>query len=427
MTTVYFDILKKITASGFRAYAVGSFVCDYLLEKTPSVCHIVTSADFRELKSIFKNIRITNGIINIIEGGVSVSVETAIAMECQDNSDLMEYLSREEYTIFSLAITGNGEILDFFGGEEDVRYGIIRPVGDASVIFKLSPEIMLDIVFQAAQYCLSLPDDIKTEIKLKAPLIKTVNRQYVLSKLNAILVSRNPEYIRVLHEVNLLKYLIPQLEKCFGEPQRNKYHIYDVGEHIIHTVENTRCDDVLRWAALFHDIGKPVCPSTDSNGIIHFYGHHKESAAIASETLHKYHMPQEKISDILTLIEYHDVRIENNIPAVKRMLSKLDSELFFKLIELQIADNSAKNPIFIADKKAKLNETRRICEEIMAKGEPYRISDLAISSRDLINMKCKAGRKVGDTLRTLLDEVMYDPSLNNRKYLLSRAKQLISK
>jgi len=83
--------------------------------------------------------------------------------------------------------------------------------------------------------------------------------------------------------------------------------------------------------------------------------------------------------------------------------------------------------VAIADKKAKLNETRRICEEIMAKGEPYRVSDLAISSRDLINMKCKAGRKVGDTLRTLLDEVMYDPSLNNRKYLLSRAKQLISK
>ncbi len=425
MTALFFEVLNILASAGFRAYAVGRCVCDYLCGIEPSACHIVTSADYKQLKNIFKNLRAINNSISVFYRGVTFTFTCSLDAEYTDDRDIFLYLSDAKYTVLSLAVAPNGDILDYFGGRRDVALGTITPLVETS--FKQNPELMVDIIAVCAEYGFRLPKQCITDIRLKAPLIKTVNRAYVLSCISRILTSDNPGFMRLLNQSGLLRYIIPQLERCFGEPQRNKYHIFDVGEHIMHAVENTENDLVLRWAALFHDVGKPSCPSTDSNGIIHFYGHHKESSAIASEFLRKYHMNEDTVSDILTLIEYHDVRIENTQMAVKRMLSKIDADLFVKLIKLQLADNSAKNPIYLDEKKAKLDQTMDIYNDIIQKGEPYRVEDLLINSRDLVNMKCHAARKIGDTLRELLDEVMQDPAKNERNYLLARAKQILSK
>lgn len=128
--------------------------------------------------------------------------------------------------------------------------------------------------------------------------------------------------------------------------------------------------------------------------------------------------------DILVLVENHDVRIEPSPPAVKRMMARTGGNLFEKLLLLQEADNKAKNPNFLRDKLARLAEVRRIYREVLAEGQPYLVSDLVINGRDLIKLGFKAGREIGDTLRLLLDEVLVNPAMNNREYLLGRAKEL---
>ena len=127
------------------------------------------------------------------------------------------------------------------------------------------------------------------------------------------------------------------------------------------------------------------------------------------------------------LIENHDIRIDANPVNVKRVMARLGEELFSKLLILQEADNRAKNPKFLADKLSKLNDVRVIYRKVLSERQPYLSGDLVINGRDLIKIGFRAGREIGDTLHLLLDEVLINPSLNNREYLMMRAKQLRKK
>lgn len=422
-------ILKTLVSYNQRAFITGKSICDVLHNITPDSCRIVTDASALQIKQIFKNAQFNpqNQQITVIEKGIPCIISPTLSNECKNDKDLRIYLSHSDFNISALAMDSDGKIIDFFGVCDELKHRQFKSLNNPVSVFKKSPGKMLSCIMHCAMYNLTPSEDIKAAIIENASLIKTSSREFIFNRLNHILLSENPDYIRLIHETKLLRYIMPQLEKCFGEPQKNKYHIYDVGEHIMQTVKKVPCNDILRWAALFHDIGKPLCSSTDSNGVIHFYGHHKESAIIAEELLYKFRMNPEKTSQIITLIEYHDVRIDNTESAIKRIMSRLDYDLFLKLLDLQLADNSAKNPVYLSDKQQKINSSKEICERIIRNNEPYKVTDLVVSSRDLINMKCKAGRKIGDTLKTLLEEVIENPTLNNRKYLLNRAKQLISK
>ena len=142
---------------------------------------------------------------------------------------------------------------------------------------------------------------------------------------------------------------------------------------------------------------------------------------IANDILHRLRMDKDSIHDILVLTENHDVHFDSSSMAVKRMLARTGETLFFKLLKLQEADNLAKNPLYINDRMAKIDLTRKRAEQIIAEGQPYTVSQLQINGRDLIKLGYRAGREIGDTLKFLLDEVLIDPSLNSRDYLIKRA------
>ena len=190
------------------------------------------------------------------------------------------------------------------------------------------------------------------------------------------------------------------------------------------TVKNTPPDLVLRWAALLHDTGKPCCPSTDANGIIHFYGHHRESRRIAMDVLYKLHMDSASIRDITLLVENHDYRVEPTFTAVKRMMSKTGDELFKTLMLLQKADNLAKSPKHYPEKLRRIDSALAIYRQVIASNQPYRISDLVVNGSDLMKVGYRQGREIGDTLRALLDEVIINPELNTRSRLIRRAAEM---
>lgn len=192
----------------------------------------------------------------------------------------------------------------------------------------------------------------------------------------------------------------------------------------MHTVKNTPRNLVLRWAALLHDVGKPCCSSVDSSGTIHFYGHHRESCRIATDVLYRLHMDKDSIRSISILIENHDVRVEASLPSVKRMMARTGEKLFEQLMLLQKADNMAKNPEFYPEKEKRIDAALDTYRRIIAEGQPYLIAHLAVNGRDLQKIGYKPGRIIGDTLKRLIDEVIIDPQLNTREYLLERAKQL---
>ncbi len=425
---IFSDILKKFEFAGFRAFVVGGAVRDVLLNRKPENIRIAVSATPQQTKKLFQR-HMNSGFsykhIRITYNKTTYEIASVLSPECENNQDLHIYLSRSDFTINSLAYSIKTGITDFFGGISDIENKLIRFTSEYSV--ESDPLKLLRAIRYSAALGFDLSFEAENFIEKNAAVVKNAPRERIADDLNRILMSTHPEYIEKAHDTGILTYIFPALDRCFGEPQKNKYHIYDVGKHIMHTLTNTPPDRTLRWSALLHDIGKPCCSSTSANGTIHFYGHHKESVRLASEFFHKYKINPEFTSDVLILIEYHDVRIENTPPAVKRMLSYMGEELFCKLLDLQYADNAAKNPVYLKDKTEKLNQIRDICKTIINNGHPYKINDLLINARDLMNMKCKAGHQINSVLKTLLEEVMINPGLNERTYLLSRAKELIKK
>lgn len=430
-------ILKTLYNSGFEAYLAGGAVRDMLRNAEPHDYDIATSARPEDVKLLFSHTidtGIKHGTVTVVINKTGYEVTTFRhdgTYKDGRHPEKVEFVnsvyvdcSRRDFTINSMMYGFDGEIIDFFGGREDIKNKIIRCVGNPEQRFKEDALRMLRAVYFCASLSFHIAPDVEKAIKKCSMLIKRVSSERIFEILNKILLSPNPDYIRELHNLGLLKYIIPQLDDCFGEKQRNKYHIYDVGEHIMVTVKNTPCDLILRWAALLHDIGKPCCSSVDSAGIIHFYGHHRESCRIAVDILYRLHMDHDSIRKISVLIENHDVRIEPSLPAVKRMMARTGEKLFEQLMLLQKADNLAKNPIHFEEKYKRICAALDIYRRILAEGQPYLISHLVVNGRDLQKIGYRPGRQIGDTLKTLIDEVIIDPNLNNREYLLKRAQEL---
>lgn len=427
-------ILTSLEETGFEAYVVGGAVRDALMGKVPSDYDIATNAHPKDVKAIFGrtiDTGLKHGTVMVIENKTGFEVTTYREetgyrdMRHPDSVNYVDELSvdlkRRDFTINAMAYNPKRGIVDNFGGQEDIDKKIIRCVGIPEERFKEDALRMLRAIRFAACLDFELAEDVTKAIRKCAVLIKNVSYERILGEINKILLCDKPSKMKLLYETGLMKYIIPELCNCFDTVQNNKYHIYNVGDHIMKAVENTPNDLILRWAALLHDSGKPACLSRDSAGINHFYGHHRESVKIANDVLHKLRMDHDSINDILVLIENHDVRIDTNPASVKRMLARTGENLFLKLLLLQEADNRAKNLKFLDDKLAKLHAVYDQCQRIIAERQPYQISHLLINGRDLIKIGFKAGREIGDVLKLLLDEVVIDPSLNNRDYLIKRA------
>lgn len=430
-------ILQTLENAGFEAYIVGGAVRDSLMGTVPADYDIATNAYPHQVKSLFPHTidtGIKHGTVTVIEDKTGFEVTTfrnesgyfdmRHPSEVSFVEDIREDLKRRDFTVNAMAYSPKRGFVDIFGGTDDIEKRIIRCVGVAEERFKEDALRMLRAVRFAVCLNFDIAPDVIKAIRKCSVLIKNISPERILGELNKILLCDYPQKIKILYETGLMQYIMPDLCVCFDTVQNNKYHIYNVGDHIMKALENTPNDLILRWATLLHDIGKPVCKCIDQGGIYHFYGHHRESAKLANDILHRLRMDKESIHDIIVLVENHDVRIESNPPAIKRMLARTGEKLFLKLLLLQEADNRAKNLKFLDEKLSKLHGVYNQYQIIIAEGQPYTTSHLQINGRDLIKLGFKTGKDIGDILRTLLEEVVIDPSLNKREYLIKRALYL---
>ena len=421
-------IITKINHIGNRAYVCQNTLREILMNETPSFYTLLTDANIKKIKTIFNKVlenREIKNCVTIIDNQMVIRVYYKSDDAPKDNQEFFKgVLKKSDFTINSLAYSPDGEMLDFFGGMSDLENKVIKFVECDNLNLSEKPARMIRAIRYLAQFGYKIEDDTIQMIKKCSMLIKRAQSEKVREELDKILMSPNPETISLLHEYGLMQYILPEVDACFSVPQRNKYHIYNVGEHITYAVKESANDTVVRWSALLHDIGKPSSKSVDSNGIIHFYGHHKQSVLLATDILRRLKFDNKTAEDILVLIENHDVRIEPVMLSVKKMMARTGKDLFAKLLLLQEADNKAKNVKYLNEKLNKINEVRKIYQKIMLERQPFRVSDLAVTGRDLNKIGFKPGHEVADTLMILLEEVLINPAYNTKDYLLKRAKEI---
>jgi poly(A) polymerase len=154
-----------------------------------------------------------------------------------------------------------GELVDPFGGLDDLEDCIIRTPNNPDTTFSDDPLRMMRAIRFATQLGFDIDDDTFDGICRQAERITIITKERIATELNKIMASPVPSMgFMLLHNSGLLKYILPELERMSGVERRGKHAHKDNFEHTLKVLDNVakHSDDIwLRWAALLHDIGKP--------------------------------------------------------------------------------------------------------------------------------------------------------------------------
>jgi len=422
-------LINILSDNGCKAYAVGGCVRDYLLGKPEKDIDITTSAKPETVEEILKQ-----NNIKVIETGLQHGTVTAVLNgenyeittfrkdgEYNDNrrpesvsfvDDVKEDLSRRDFTINAMAYNHKEGIVDLFGGKKDIDNKVIRAVGNADLRFKEDALRIMRALRFSATLCFDIEESTKKAIFDNMYLLDNIAKERIFTELKKLLAGDNALQVLDAYK-EVIGVVIPELKPAFDCVQNNPWHIYNVYDHIIHAVDAAPKDEIIRLTMLLHDIGKPSVKTTDEKGIDHFKFHAPVGADIAKKVLKRFKVSNEVYDKVITLIRYHQ-GVENvDDIRVKRWLAKIGSDYTKALFKVRISDLYAHNPDKIGYELKKLNELLIELDEIVAAGEAFKISDLAVNGNDLIALGYK-GKEIGEKLNEILMLVV-DDRLNNMK------------
>lgn len=424
-------IIETLEEAGFEGYAVGGCVRDSLLGREPDDWDITTNAKPLQIKELFRrtiDTGIQHGTVTVLVDKETYEVTTyRIDGEYEDNrhpkqveftTSLCEDLKRRDFTINAMAYNDKTGLIDEFDGIGDIENRIIRCVGDPVERFGEDALRIMRAIRFSAQLGYEIDNETLNAMRKLAGNLKSVSAERINTELTKLIISPNPGKLRLAYEYGILKIILPELSQNMEITQNNPHHCYTVGEHIMRSVEAIEPDRVLRYAMLFHDIGKAETKTTDEEGIDHFHGHVQLSAQMASDICHRLKFDNKTLAAVKQLIAYHDAKIELKHKSVRRMMNKLGAEGFGDLLKVKQADLSAQSLYKREEKQAEIYKLREIYSEILKDNDCVKISDLAVNGKDLMEKGITEGPQIGMILTELLERVMDEPKLNTREKLL---------
>lgn len=425
-------IIEVLETAGYEAYAVGGCVRDSILGRVPDDWDITTSAKPHEVKMLFKrtfDTGIEHGTVTVLMNKVGYEVTTyRIDGEYEDSrhprevtftSDLIEDLKRRDFTINAMAYNDNQGLIDCFGGLEDIQNHLIRCVGNPEERFSEDALRIMRAVRFSAQLGYDIEEETKNAICKLAGTLSNISAERIQTELVKLLVSPNPGKVRQLYEYGITKVILPEFDAMMNTPQNTPYHIYNVGDHTICSLENIEADKVLRLTMLLHDCAKPLTRSTDEEGRDHFKYHAKEGSELAKTILRRLRFDNDTIKQVTTLILYHQFKVELTEIKVRMGMHKVGEDLYPKLLLVKRADNLSKAPETVAKSLQLLEEFEQIYKCVRDRGDCTSLKKLAVTGKDLIEAGIEPGEKLGQTLEFLLQEVLLDPDKNEKEVLLS--------
>lgn len=425
-------ILHTQQEAGYEAYAVGGCIRDSLLGRRPDDWDITTSAKPQETKALFGrtiDTGIQHGTVTVMRHGRGYEVTTyRVDGEYEDGrhpkevtftASLKEDLRRRDFTVNAMAYNEEDGLVDLFGGRQDLEQKIIRCVGEANERFEEDALRIMRAVRFSAQLGFSIEERTKEAIRGHAEKLRQVSAERIQVELTKLVISPNPDFLRIAWETGITAVVLPEFDRLMEQPQNNPHHCFSVGEHTLHAMQAVRPDKCLRLAMLLHDVAKPLCLTTDAEGIDHFHGHAQKGERMAAQILKRLRYDNHTTELVSRLVKWHDVAIAPEKKAVRRAASRMGKELFPLILEVKAADLAAQSDYQRAEKQEWLEQLRSLYEEIEREGDCLTIKDLAVNGRDLIQAGITPGPQLGLALQQLLEIVLEDPEKNTREYLLS--------
>jgi poly(A) polymerase/tRNA nucleotidyltransferase (CCA-adding enzyme) len=447
------EILKKLEENNFEAYVVGGCVRDLLMENPPAGgpkdWDITTNAKPQDLMKIFpdsfyENKFFTVGIKTEDEKYPIIEVTTfRVEQKYSDKrhpdevkfaKTLAEDLGRRDFTVNALAIAVKSqkvkksksgfEIIDLFDGQKDLKNKIIRAVGNPDDRFNEDALRMMRAIRFSSELGFKIEKETLNAIKKNKNNLKFIAQERIKDELQKIILSKKPsEGINLLHETELLEYIIPELERGYGVKQ-NRHHIYTIYKHNLLSLHHCPSEKLeVRLAALLHDIAKTQTKRGEGLYAT-FYNHDHVGARVAEKILKRLRFSKEMTNKVRLLIDNHMFYYnpeEVGESSVRKLIKKVGLPNIKDLIDLRIADRLGSG--VPKAKPYKLRHLEYIIDKVSH--DAISVKMLKINGNDLMKvLKIKPGPKIGAILDVLLSEAIEDPEKNEKRYLENRALEL---
>jgi len=427
--------LSLLDAAGFESYVVGGCVRDMITGRAVHDWDITTNALPPEIHEVFRDYRvfdtgISHGTVSVLFSDKTLEITTyRVDGEYSDNRhpdnviftrSLGEDLARRDFTMNAVAYSPEVGLVDLFGGQEDIKNGIIRAVGDAEQRFTEDALRILRALRFASTLGFAIEENTAAAALQKSPLLNNVSAERLNAELTKLFCGDGAG--TVLREYrDVLAVVIPELTPMFDFDQQNRHHIYDVWEHTVLTLETLPKLPELRWAALFHDIGKPISFTKDACGEGHYYGHAEEGYQIAGEVTRRLKFDNATRDRVLLLVKYHDTTVGTDEKRVKQMLGRFGEDFVRQLLKLKRADNLAQSEKY-RERQQLITVAEALIDEIIARQDCFTLKDLAVDGRDMMARGFE-GKGIGEALQKLLDAVIDGLVPNEKSALTEYIKQ----
>lgn len=431
------DIFLERPSNDIDVVVVGSGikVADALRRKLGRKAHISVFKNFGTAQVKYKDLEVE------FVGARRESYSHDSRKPVVEDGTLEDDQNRRDFTINAMAIQLNkahfGELVDPFGGIEDLEDGIIRTPLDPDITFSDDPLRMMRCVRFATQLKFFIEDETFEALTRNADRLKIISGERICDELNKIMKSAQPSRGFVdLQRSGLLNLILPELaaldivETKNGRAHKNNfYHTLEVLDNVAKKSDNLW----LRWAALLHDIGKTRSKRWDPALGWTFHNHNFLGAKMVPEIFRRLKEPMDmKMKYVQKLVDLHmrPIVIADEVvtdSAVRRLLNDAGDDID-DLMTLCEADITSKNQV----RKRQFLENFRMVREKIAdlKERDYkRLLQPVIDGNEIMEMfHLKPCREVGALKQCLKDAVLDNKVENEREplmqLLMKKAKEM---
>lgn len=318
------------------------------------------------------------------------------------------------------------KIVDLVGGIEDIKNKILRTVRDANLTLSEDALRIMRLVRFRLQLGFGIDNNTLSSAKEYSVGLKDISKERIKDELVSIFegIFKYDSYksglkasdgIRLLVDIGAMKYIIPELLDTIGVAQNPKYHIYDVFEHSLATMDNL--PPHLMIVGLLHDIAKPIMLKEYGN----MYMHEIRGAELVGEILTRLKFSNAEIERAEKLTRIHMFDLDGKTRTSKCRVFIADNlEYFDDFIALKQADGLATNKdIYDGSYVKKLIQLKN---QMLADGMPMKVKDLPINGIDLMELGF-SGREIGEMLNNIRLWILHNGKIITREEIFNRLRR----